>query len=202
MVKNIDTLSVSDEDVIALFNNIEEIRDFNEYVIVCVCLCVCVCVCVCVHVYTPTCICVYYLCVCLCVFACTCVCVCVCVHPPTRICVYYVCVRVCVYVFVCTCLRVCVCVYVCVCTCTCMCVYAFKYVRTQYMFVVQHCFISTHNYTLHIHYRFQLKRLKQCKDDVKQIAQCLINIYGRSSKIYSDYCTKYPKLVFSSNLSI
>ena len=30
MVKNIDMLGVSDEDVIALFNNIEEIRDFNE----------------------------------------------------------------------------------------------------------------------------------------------------------------------------
>ena len=30
MVKNIDMLGVSDEDVIALFNNIEEIRDFNQ----------------------------------------------------------------------------------------------------------------------------------------------------------------------------
>jgi len=39
MVKNIDVLGVSDDDVIALFNNIEEIRDFNEYEI-CVCACV------------------------------------------------------------------------------------------------------------------------------------------------------------------
>ena len=151
MVKNIDTLSVSDEDVIALFNNIEEIRDFNEYIIVCVCVCVCVC-------------------------------------TRPRASVYIICVYVYVFVFVCTCLRVCVyvCVFVCTCVCVYMylyvCVYAFKYVCTQYMFVVQHCFISTHSYTLHIHYRFQLKRLKQCKDDVKQIAQCLINIYGRRLK--------------------
>ena len=54
MVKNIDMLGVSDEDVIALFNNIEEIRDFNEYVIVCV-------ICLSVHIYVHTHI---YMCIC------------------------------------------------------------------------------------------------------------------------------------------
>ena len=44
MVKNIDILGVNDDDVIALFNNIEEIRDFNEYDIVCIRMCKCVCV--------------------------------------------------------------------------------------------------------------------------------------------------------------
>jgi len=28
----LDSLGVSDEDILALFNNIEEIKDFNEYV--------------------------------------------------------------------------------------------------------------------------------------------------------------------------
>ena len=35
MLKKIDHLGVSDEDFLALFNNIEEIKDFNEYVVVC-----------------------------------------------------------------------------------------------------------------------------------------------------------------------
>ena len=59
MVKNIDMLSVSDEDVNALFNNIEESRDFNEYVVVCVHMCV-FCLSVCLHsvcTYMHVCIC-------------------------------------------------------------------------------------------------------------------------------------------------
>ena len=63
MVKNIDMLSVSDEDVNALFNNIEESRDFNEYVVVCVRMCVCF---VCLSVYIVcvlTCMCIYVQCV-------------------------------------------------------------------------------------------------------------------------------------------
>ena len=68
----------------------------------------------------------------------------------------------------------------------------------------EHILYSIHSYMLHTHYRFQLKRLKKCKDDVKQIAHCFINIWqeAEGSKIYSDYCTKNLKLVFSSNLSI
>jgi len=31
-MENMDSLGVSDEDMLALFNNIEEIKDFNEYV--------------------------------------------------------------------------------------------------------------------------------------------------------------------------
>ena len=46
-------------------------------------------------------------------------------------------------------------------------------------------------------YRFQLRSLQQCKDNVKLIAQCFIDIWEKAegSKIYSDYCTKYPRLV-------
>ena len=55
-------------------------------------------------------------------------------------------------------------------------------------------------YSVLLHYRFQLKSLKNCKDDVKQIAECFMKIWreAEGSKIYSDYCTKYPKLVLSS----
>ena len=35
LINNMDTLGVTDEDMLALFNNIEEIKDFNEYVSVC-----------------------------------------------------------------------------------------------------------------------------------------------------------------------
>ena len=42
MLKNIDKLGISDDDLLALFNNIEEIKDFNEYVVVCLCMHYCV----------------------------------------------------------------------------------------------------------------------------------------------------------------
>ena len=32
LVENMDSLGVTDGDILALFNNIEEIKDFNEYV--------------------------------------------------------------------------------------------------------------------------------------------------------------------------
>jgi len=32
LMENMDSLGVSDEAMLALFNNIEEIKDFNEYV--------------------------------------------------------------------------------------------------------------------------------------------------------------------------
>ena len=41
-----DTLGISDDNLLALFNNIEEIKDFNEYVTVCACVCLCVCICI------------------------------------------------------------------------------------------------------------------------------------------------------------
>ena len=42
MLKSIDRLGISDDDLLALFNNIEEIKDFNEYVAVCLCKHYCV----------------------------------------------------------------------------------------------------------------------------------------------------------------
>ena len=44
-------------------------------------------------------------------------------------------------------------------------------------------------------FRFMLKSLQQCKDDIKQIAKCFITIWENAEgfKIYSDYCTKYPR---------
>ena len=48
MLKSMDRLGISDDDLLALFNNIEEILDFNEYFTLCVCLCGCVCACMCV----------------------------------------------------------------------------------------------------------------------------------------------------------
>ena len=50
MLKSMDRLGISDDDLLALFNNIEEIKDFNEYVTLCVFVCVCVCVYAYVHV--------------------------------------------------------------------------------------------------------------------------------------------------------
>jgi len=41
LLENMDSLGVSDEDILALFNNIEEIKDFNEYVGICVFKIVC-----------------------------------------------------------------------------------------------------------------------------------------------------------------
>ena len=32
LINNMDSLGVTDEDMLALFNNIEKIKDFNEYV--------------------------------------------------------------------------------------------------------------------------------------------------------------------------
>ncbi|XP_065893857.1 pleckstrin homology domain-containing family G member 1-like isoform X2 [Dysidea avara] len=44
---------------------------------------------------------------------------------------------------------------------------------------------------------FMLKSLQQCKDDIKQIAKCFITIWENAEgfKIYSDYCTKYPRAI-------
>ena len=111
-------------------------------------------------------------------------------------------------VSVCVCLSVClhtVCTYNYVCICAlcvcCVCISVGIYV---YNAVDCNTTCIRYTYTTYVHCRFQLKRLKQCKDDVKQIAHCFINIWqeAEGSKIYSDYCTKYPKLVISSNLSI
>ncbi|XP_065893948.1 pleckstrin homology domain-containing family G member 1-like isoform X2 [Dysidea avara] len=44
---------------------------------------------------------------------------------------------------------------------------------------------------------FMLKNLQQCKDDIKRIAKCFIRIWENAEgfKIYSDYCTKYPRAI-------
>ena len=80
--------------------------------------------------------------------------------------------------------------------CTCVHVHAIIHMWLLHSFIVL-------TYSILLLYRFQLKKLKSCKDDVKQIAECFIRIWqeAEGSKIYSDYCTKYPKLVFSSILS-
>ena len=51
MLKSLDRLGISDHDLLALFNNIEEIKDFKEYVTVHVCLRVCLCLCVSMCLY-------------------------------------------------------------------------------------------------------------------------------------------------------
>ena len=122
---NIDTLQISDDDVLALFNNIEEITEISvgKYMLI---YSVCTYSTVCVHVYT---VCVHTV-QCVCTYSIVCVHVyTVCVHTVQCVCIQYsVCAynTVCVHTVQCMCLQysVCVCVYS-VCTYSTVCVHVY-----------------------------------------------------------------------------
>ena len=59
-------------------------------------------------------------------------------------------------------------------------------------------YAHTYSYNvLYLTHRYMLQALQKCQYDVKRIGDCFVTIWesDASLKMYSDYCSLYPKLV-------